>query len=143
VNETYVTDDEIRSAYEAYAKNWTGEEYDLRHILVNTHEDAVSALKRIHEGESFAQVAATVSIYPGTRDIGGELGWSLPIFFAPEFTQVMVSLAPNGLTPEPVKTRFGWHIIELKATRKAEPPPFETVKNELERQLKVRKNTNP
>ncbi|ABE48676.1 hypothetical protein Mfla_0406 [Methylobacillus flagellatus KT] len=55
----------------------------------------------------------------------------------------MVSLAPKGLTPEPIRTRFGWHIIELKNIRKAEPPPFEEVKNELIRQLQVRKITNP
>lgn len=49
-NETNVTDEEVRSAYEAYAKNWSGDEYDLRHILAYSHEEALSALKRIQDG---------------------------------------------------------------------------------------------
>lgn len=145
-NITDVTEDEVRSAYEIYAKNWSGNEYSVRHIIVERHDESVAALKRIQAGESFAQVAAAVSTDPGSRDLGGELGWCIPAYFVPEFSQAMVALAPKGLTSEPVKTRFGWHIIEVTAVRSAVPPPFDQVKEKLAeklRQSKARSSISP
>lgn len=142
-----VTDDEVRRAYRIYVETLIGEgkEYDVRHIMMKDHQEAITALKRVQSGESFAKVAYTTSIDPRSKYDGGALGWLLPNHVTPGFSQAMVALSPKGLTAKPVETRFGWHIIELKAVRHAIPPSFDQVKEELKdelRQLKARQNAN-
>jgi PPIC-type PPIASE domain len=134
-----VTDDEVKRAYIIYVESLSGNEYDVRHILVKEHEEAVAVLKRIKQGQSFTRVAADVSIDPRTKYKGGDLDWQRSESFPPEFSQAVVSLAPNGVTPEPIKTEFGWHIIEVRATREGLPPSFDQVKDEIEEAIRKKK----
>lgn len=103
----------------------------MRHVLVEKREQAIAALQRIKSGEPFVKVAMEVSADPSSSHKGGELGWSLPEYFTPGFSQAMVSLAPSGLSPEPVQTPFGWHILEVTHVRAQEPPPFSQVKDQI------------
>lgn len=131
-----VTDEEVRREYErVVARSFSGKEYAVRHLLVEKREQAVVALQRIKSGEPFAKVAMEVSADPGSSRKGGELGWSLPEYFTPKFSQAMVSLAPRGMSPEPVQTPFGWHIIEVTHVRDQEPPPFAQVKEQIAEKL--------
>jgi parvulin-like peptidyl-prolyl isomerase len=113
-------------------------EFHVRHILVRTREDAVAVLQRIKSGKSFADIAAEVSIDPGSRSRGGDLGWNVPSSFIEEFSKTMVSLAPAGLAAEPTHTRFGWHVIEVleAKTGKDSFPPLSAVKNRISARLK-------
>jgi len=40
-------------------------------------------------------------------------------------------LKKGELTPEPVQTQYGWHIIQLEDTRESAPPPFDQVKDQV------------
>jgi hypothetical protein len=115
-------------------------EYHVRHILVATRSDALAALERIRSGRAFADVAAEVSIDTGSKKKGGDLGWNVPSSFIAEFAQSMVSLAPAGLVAEPVKTKFGWHVIEVLETKvgKESFPPYSLVKARIAARLKSR-----
>jgi parvulin-like peptidyl-prolyl isomerase len=84
-----------------------------KHILVAEEEAAKQALERIRGGESFEAVAAEVSIDPGTKDQGGELGWFSRGMLVTEFEDAAYSLQPGQIS-EPVKTSFGWHLIFLE-----------------------------
>ncbi len=97
----------------------------VRHILVTPNEiidDETAqqrlddALVRIGEGEDFGEIAKLLSDDPGSANLGGEMGWSGPGTFVPEFEEV-VDAAEIGELSEPFKSRFGWHIVEVMDKR--------------------------
>ena len=97
----------------------------VRHILMKPNElddDATVREKlaklreRILKGEDFAGIASTSSEDPGSAPDGGDLGWSGPGTFVPEFDKAIADLQPNEIT-EPFKTRYGWHIVQMLGTR--------------------------
>jgi peptidyl-prolyl cis-trans isomerase SurA len=97
----------------------------LRHILMKTNEldddetvrqKLVKLRTRIEKGEDFAGIASTASEDPGSAPDGGDLGWTGPNTFVPEFDKAIADLKPNEIT-EPFKTRYGWHIVQMLGTR--------------------------
>ena len=109
--------DDLRSAVERSEIN----QVNVRHILITPNEiidDATArqrledALAKIREGEEFGEFAKLLSDDPGSANLGGELGWTGPGTFVPEFEQV-VSTAEIGVVSEPFRSPFGWHILEV------------------------------
>ena len=47
------------------------------------------------------------------------------------FADAVMGLKKGETTPRPVQTQYGWHIIRLDDTRDVQPPPFDSVKNQL------------
>ena len=98
----------------------------VRHILMKTNELADDATvrtklmalrERILKGEDFAGLAQVNSEDPGSAVDGGDLGWSGPGTFAPEFEQALAPLKDNEIS-EPFKTQFGWHIAQMLGHRR-------------------------
>ena len=96
-----------------------------RHILLKPTEiqdDATveqrlrTVRERITKGEDFAAVAKVLSEDPGSASEGGDLGWTGPGTFVPEFEKELESLAENQIS-QPFRTQFGWHIIQLLGRR--------------------------
>lgn len=137
---THVSEAEMKAEYERIAARITDKEYNVRHVLVEHRWQAEIALGRIKAGESFGAVARDVSKDPGSAPEGGEMGWNGPKNFVEDFSDAMVRLAPKGLNPEPVKSRFGWHVIEVTDTRAAQIPPFEAVKEQIRKRLEQKAN---
>ena len=101
------------------------EQIHARHILLRPNEvqdDAttrqrLAALRdRILAGEDFGALASVTSEDPGSASRGGDLGWSSPGTFDPEFETVLSTLEPDQIS-EPFRTQFGWHIIQLLGKR--------------------------
>jgi peptidyl-prolyl cis-trans isomerase SurA len=97
----------------------------VRHILMKTNEldddetvrQKLSKLRdRILKGEDFAGIASTSSSDPGSAPDGGDLGWSGPGTFVPEFDKAIADLKVDEIS-EPFKTRYGWHIVQMLGTR--------------------------
>ena len=97
----------------------------VRHILMKTNEldddetvrQKLSRLReRIMKGEDFAGLASTNSADPGSAPDGGDLGWSGPGTFVPEFDKAIADLKINEIS-EPFKSRYGWHIVQMLGTR--------------------------
>ncbi len=97
-----------------------------RHILIKTSEimDDVTAQAelnkirtRIENGEEFAALAREKSEDIGSMLNGGELGWSTPGMFVPEFDAAMDTSNINQIT-DPFKSQFGWHILQVMERRK-------------------------
>ena len=97
----------------------------VRHILIAPNEvldsdaarEKIMAIRqRITAGDDFATVARAVSDDPGSKNEGGDLGWSGPGTFAPEFQAVADGIAEHTVS-EPFRTRFGWHILEVLGRR--------------------------
>ena len=98
---------------------------EARHILVKPSEimtdkqaqSLVAELKgRIEGGEEFAEMAKQYSEDIGSAQEGGELGWTTPGQMVPEFEEAM-AITDIGEISEPVKSQFGWHIIEVTGRR--------------------------
>ncbi len=92
----------------------TGEFADVRHILVATEEEANDVINALNSGESFANLAKSVSTDTGSGANGGELGWAPVTNYVKEF-QDAVKAAEIGANVGPIKTQFGYHIIQVRA----------------------------
>jgi peptidyl-prolyl cis-trans isomerase SurA len=97
----------------------------VRHILLKTFdatEDAETRERlqkirdRIEAGEDFAALAKAYSEDPGSAVEGGDLGWVNPGVMVPNFEKGMNDLAVNELS-QPVRSRFGWHLIQILERR--------------------------
>jgi len=84
-----------------------------RHILVSSEAKCNELKAAIEGGADFAQVAKDNSTCPSSRD-GGNLGTFGPGQMVREFDQVVFS-APVGEVQGPVKTQFGFHLVEVTA----------------------------
>jgi peptidyl-prolyl cis-trans isomerase SurA len=101
------------------------EQTDTRHILIKLNEavsEQEAKLKmdilreRLDSGENFAELARQYSEDSSAND-GGNLGWVNPGDTAPEFEKAMNNLAPGKIS-EPIRSPFGWHIIQVIERRK-------------------------
>lgn len=101
------------------------EQSNVRHILVTPDEiidDETAkqrledAIERIKGGEDFGEVAKLLSDDPGSANEGGEMGWTNPGTFVPEFEEVANGLEIGAMS-EPFRSRFGWHVIEVVGRR--------------------------
>jgi peptidyl-prolyl cis-trans isomerase C len=84
-----------------------------RHILVESKQECDDLKRQLAEGADFADLAAEHSLCPSGQE-GGELGEFGPGQMVPEFDQVVFS-APVGVVQGPVRTQFGWHLLEVTA----------------------------
>jgi peptidyl-prolyl cis-trans isomerase SurA len=97
----------------------------VRHILVRpsalTPDQKAEELlydikRRLAAGEDFAALARSISEDKATAAAGGDLGWVEPGEMIPDFEKAMDRLRPGSIG-DPVKTRFGWHLIEVLERR--------------------------
>lgn len=135
-----VTDAEVKAEYDKFAAANGGKEYRARHILVEKEEDAkkiIADLKK--DPKKFEEIAKKQSKDPGSGANGGDLDWATASSYVPEFAQAMIKLNKGQMTPEPVKTQFGYHIIKLEDTREAQLPKLEEVKPQIAQQLQQQK----
>jgi len=86
-------------------------EATARHILVDSEEECLKIKEKISNGEDFAEVAKEHSSCP-SRAQGGDLGSFGPGMMVPEFDEVVFS-AEVGEVHGPVKTQFGYHLLEI------------------------------
>jgi peptidyl-prolyl cis-trans isomerase C len=82
-----------------------------RHILVSTEEACLKLKQEIEAGADFAACAREHSLCPSSRQ-GGELGEFGPGQMVREFDEVVFS-AEVGTVQGPVKTQFGYHLVEV------------------------------
>ena len=94
----------------------TEEQVWARHILVADEALAVTIIDRLKAGEDFAKLAAELSTDTGTAQRGGDLGWFGKGAMVAEFEAAAFALKnPGDITPQPVQSQFGYHIIQLIA----------------------------
>jgi len=128
-------EDAVKAAYEEqYASQEQGDEYNASHILVETEEEALAIKEELDNGADFAEMAREKSTGPSGPS-GGSLGWFGKGMMVPTFEAAVVEMEA-GAVSDPVQTQFGWHVIKLNETRKSEAPSLESVREELELQVR-------
>lgn len=130
-----VTDKEVRAYYDEHEDQYgEPESRKVRHILVDKKARADDLYAQLESGASFATLAKKFSKDPGSAAQGGELTVAKGAT-VPEFDKLAFELDKNELA-EPVKTQYGWHIIQaLSAVTPAKVQPFAQVQEQIKQQL--------
>ncbi|WP_414839916.1 peptidylprolyl isomerase [Carnobacterium sp. TMP28] len=121
------TDEEVTAAYDAYTPPVT-----VAHILVADEAKAKELITELNDGADFATLAKENSTDTNTAEKGGELTFSTGEV-APEFEEAANKLEEGKITPTPVKSEFGYHIIKL--TEKSEKGSLKEERKTIEKQL--------
>lgn len=132
-----VTDEQIKKEYEEIKGKLGNKEYKARHVLLETEAAAKAVIEKLKKGEKFDDLAKD-SKDPGSKDRGGDLGWANPASFVPPFSAAMVKLEKGKFTEAPVKSDFGWHVIQLEDTRELKLPGIDEAKGQIGQQLTQR-----
>jgi peptidyl-prolyl cis-trans isomerase C len=106
--------------------------------LVEKEDEAKGIIEKLKGGAKFEELAKA-SKDPGSAEQGGDLGWAPSDAFVKPFSEAMMSLKAGDVTPAPVKTQFGFHVIKLEETRDSQLPPFDQVKAQIAESLQQRK----
>lgn len=125
-----LTEEDLKKKYDEYLKG-NSLDFNANHILVKTEDEAKNVIKEIDGGADFAETAKKHSVGP-TGVKGGALGWFGSNQMVAEFTEAVKKLEVGAYTKEPVKTKFGWHVILLNETRPATVVPYEQMKKQLQ-----------
>jgi peptidyl-prolyl cis-trans isomerase C len=125
------TDAQLHAEYEIAIASMDKTEYHARHILVASKDQAEQIIKKLKGGAKFEALAKAQSLDTGSKATGGDLGWFTTSRMVKPFADAVKALKKGEITPEPVQTQYGWHVIQLEDTREAAPPPFDQVKAQL------------
>ena len=147
VTDTEVDEAALQALYDEQAERFvTPEERHARHILIQLPPDADAAtagdalaraeaiVTRLDGGEAFEALAQELSEDPGSAASGGDLGFFGRGMMTPEFETAVFELEP-GERSGPVKSAFGYHIIELLEIRDETATPLAEVRDTLVDQL--------
>jgi peptidyl-prolyl cis-trans isomerase C len=113
--------------------------FDLKH---HTPEEALALAqetrKKLVAGADFTATAKEVSDDPTAKSNGGQIGWFTRDRMDPSFSQAAFDIKSVGDISEPIKSRFGYHLIRLEGRRAAEVRPFEAVEPQIMAELRKR-----
>ncbi len=131
-----VTSEKMQQRYEERLKNMPSEEeVHARHILVSTEDEAKALIADLKKGTAFDKLAKEKSTDKASGAEGGDLGWFKKSDMVKEFADAAFTLKKGELSDVPVKTQFGYHVILLEDRRKAPPPSFEELSEQIREEL--------
>ncbi|WP_313316229.1 SurA N-terminal domain-containing protein [Stutzerimonas nitrititolerans] len=142
-DEVDASEEELQELYRQQIGN-LAEQRRAAHILIEvdgtSDAEAKAQLEEIAAqlaaGGDFATLAKEHSDDPGSANEGGDLGYAGPGVYDPAFEDALYALK-EGQVSAPVRSEFGWHLIKLLGVQSPEVPSFESMKPELERELKA------
>lgn len=122
----------LRAEYQQQQQVNGDREYAVAHLLFAEEAVALDAAGAALAGKAFAEVQAE---FRERARQAVDLGWVKLGQLPPEFAASLRGLAPGQVTPVPVQTGYGWHVIHLRETRPFTPPAFEQVREGIRRML--------
>ena len=118
----------LEKRYQEFLKqNPPVEEVRARHILLKTETDAKNVIGHIDAGKAFDAAAKEFSTGPSAAN-GGDLGYFKRGDMVKPFSDAAFAMKAGEVTPLPVKTRFGWHVIKVEDKRSVTPPSFKEMR---------------
>lgn len=133
-----ISDSDVKKAYDERVTKLASKEYNARHILLKTEDEAKAVIKDIEGGADFAKVAKEKSTGPSGSN-GGSLGWFKAQTMVPAFANAVKAMKKGEVSKEPVKTQFGFHVIKVEDSRDAKLPTMDSLKPQLERVIAQQK----
>lgn len=140
-----VADADVKKFYDENKKEFEHSEMvRASHILILLPEDATdevvaekkkaaeAALERVTtKKEDFTTVAKEVSEEPGAKESGGDLDFFPKDRMVPEFANAAFALKKGEISKEPVRSKFGWHVINVTDRKESGSMPYEEVKEQV------------
>ncbi len=132
-----ITDEQVRAHYDANPGRFSTTTIRARHILVKDEAKA----KELHaqvtaDPAKFAELAQANSTDSASAKKGGDLGFFGRGRMVPEFEAAAFALERPGQISEPVKTSYGYHVIQLEEIREGTQKPLEQVKEQIRATLR-------
>lgn len=143
-----VDEAEARAHFEQVKSRFaTAERRLASHILVEVPAGADEATQQAAQkkaadiaaraqapGADFAALARENSDDPGSREGGGDLGWVEKGMMAGAFEDALFAMQPDAVSA-PVRTDFGWHVLQLREVDAGTPVAFEDVREQMEKEV--------
>lgn len=126
----------------------TGDLYEVSHILIPARREDVAARRTarteaeavlrtvLSDAASFEEMAREHSACP-SREVGGSLGQIGPGQTVPEFEAALAGMEPGRVHPQPVETRYGFHIVRLAHHVCGRDLPFDAVEQVIAGHLEL------
>lgn len=139
-----VKDEDLQALYHKETANLS-EQRRAAHILIEVNDKVSDAqakarideiAQRLSKGENFAALAKEFSQDPGSAKNGGDLGYAGPGVYDPAFEKALFALHTDEIST-PVRTQFGYHLIQLLGVEAPQVPSFASMKDKLTRELKT------
>jgi peptidyl-prolyl cis-trans isomerase D len=144
---TTASDDTLRQRYEQEKSRFIESEQRLAsHILIKVDPKASPAVQKAAEdkakalaeqarqpGADFAALARANSDDTGSKAAGGDLGWVAKDVMVKPFEDALFAMQPGEIRG-PVKSDFGWHVIQLREVKPGKQVPFEEARAQLMRE---------
>jgi peptidyl-prolyl cis-trans isomerase D len=138
-----ISDQQARQYYQAHLKDYqVPDQVKVRHILISVPKGADAktdaaakakaedVMKQLKAGGDWMKLAKKYSDDPGSKEMGGELGFLQHGVTVPEFDKTSFAQSPGQIS-EPVKTQFGYHIIQTEEKQTAHTKPFDEVRGAI------------
>ena len=129
-----LTEKRVRKAYDRISGAAAEEEVKASHILLASEEDARAVIRDLEGGAEFKAVAREKSIGP-SRESGGDLGYFSRSQMVNEFSAAAFAMNVGEISKEPVKTQFGYHVIQLENRRRAEAPSMQEAMPQIQQEV--------
>lgn len=130
-----ITEDDMKAYFEenkdAYGSQ---EQVKASHILVKDEALAKEIEEKLKAGEDFAELAKEYSEDPGSKELGGDLGFFPRGMMVPEFEEAAFN-AEIGKVTEPVKSEHGYHIIKVEEKKEGNEANYEDAKDQVKSSL--------
>jgi len=136
--EITVSDKEIDEAYALINKNAVEKaDFKIRNIIVEKEKTALEIISQLKAGEAFQQLEKKYSPEGFNETESSE--WMNSSMVQPEIATAIQTLKKTEYTLEPVKTKFGWHVIYLVDKKQIEVPKLDEIKGQLTELVKKKK----
>jgi len=124
-----ITDADLQKQYEQFKGSMGTNEYKVAHILVDKEDEAKQIVDQLKKSPGdFAKIAKERSKDPGSKENGGDLDWGPSARYVKPFADAVTTQQKGVISPAPVKTDFGYHIIRVDDVRPLKVPEFAEVK---------------
>ena len=111
------------------------QEVHARHILVDDEPTAKKVIAELKKGSDFAALSKQYSKDSAAVEQGGDLGYFKATDMVPEFSTAAFALKDKEISPTPVHTQFGWHVIQTLDHRASAPPSLDQTRDQLRQQM--------
>jgi peptidyl-prolyl cis-trans isomerase C len=131
-----ITDAEVKARFDKDIGSQPAiQEVHARHILVDDEATAKKIIADLKKGGDFAALSKQYSKDSAAVEQGGDLGYFKAADMVPEFSAAAFALKDKEVSPTPVHTQFGWHVIQTLDHRTAAPPTFEQSRDQLRQKM--------
>jgi peptidyl-prolyl cis-trans isomerase C len=144
IQKVAVTQEDIKKWYgDHLADLMQPESVHVKHILVKSEADAKKVLADLKKkGANFAKIASDVSLDPGSKQMGGDLGFVTRGQTVPEFEAAAFN-TPVGKISDIIHTQFGYHILMVEDKKASGPIPMEQIQDQIKERLKYELYVKP